>query len=83
MRLGCPRLACSVIDSIACGQGRPDVLARLIKHLMAKQDMHKSLQLVMALLRERRVEALCALCCKMARSGHVTQAATLLAETAR
>ena len=45
--------------------------------------MHRPLQLVMALLRHQRVEALCALCCEMATEGHAAQMATLLAEAAR
>ena len=64
-------------------QGRPDVLAFLIAHLTTGRDMRQPLQLVVTLLRHRRVEALCALCCEMERAGHVAQIATLLAEAAR
>ena len=64
-------------------QGRPDVLADLVTHLMAEHNVHRPLQPIMALLRHQRVEALCALCCEMAAESHVAQVATLLAEAAR
>ena len=75
--LGKSTYACSQV------QGRPDVLAYLIAHLMAERDLRQPLQLVTALLRHRRVEALCALCCEMERAGNVAQMATLLFEAAR
>ncbi len=59
------------------------MLAELVTHLIVEHDMHRPLQLIVALLRRQRVEALCALCCKMANEGHVAQVATLLAEAAR
>lgn len=77
-----PSLASSLSPYI-CVQGRPDVLASLIAHLMAERDMGQSLQLIIALLRHRKVEVLCALCCEMEKAGHVAQMATLLAEAAR
>ena len=64
-------------------QGRPDVLAQLVTHLMAEHNVHRPLQLVLVLLRQQKVEALCALCCDMASNSHVAQVATLLAEAAR
>ena len=64
-------------------QGRPDVLALIIEHLVAESDVRQPLQLMVALLRHRKVEALCALCCEMAREGHVAHVATLFAEAAR
>lgn len=64
-------------------QGRADVLAFLIAQLMEQRDLHQPLQLITALLRHRRVEALCALCCEMERAGNVAQMATLLSEAAR
>ena len=57
--------------------------AHLVTHLMAEHDVHRPLQLMVALLRHQRLEALCALCCDMAAEGHVAQVATLLAEAAR
>ncbi len=59
------------------------MLAFLIAHLMAERDLRQPLQLVTALLRHRRIEALCALCCEMERAGNVAQMATLLSEAAR
>ncbi len=75
--------ASEVLKSSFLLQGRPDVLGELVTHLMAEHDMHRPLQLIVALLHHRRVEALCALCCEMANEGHVAQVATLLAEAAR
>lgn len=83
IRLGCPALAANTMESIACLQGRADALAIIVAHLMAEHDMHHALRLVTLALRWRKVAALCALCCEMAREGHVTQIATLLAEAAR
>lgn len=71
------------MESIACLQGRSDALATIVAHLIAEHDMHRSLRLITLALRWRKVEALCALCCEMAREGHVTQIATLLTEAAR
>ena len=64
-------------------QGRVDVLAGLLTRLVAEHDMHRPLQLMVALLRHQRIEALCVLCCEMAAESRVAQAATLLAEAAR
>ena len=59
------------------------MLAQLVTHLMAEHDMHRPLQLVVVLLRQQRVDTLCALCCDMASESHVVQMATLLTEAAR
>ena len=64
-------------------QGRTDVLAELVTHLMAEHDVHRPLQTFTTLLRHQKMEALCALCCEMAAESHVAQVATLLAEAAR
>ena len=64
-------------------QGRTDVLAFLITQLAEQRDLRQPLQLIMALLRHRRVDALCSLCCEMERAGNVAQMATLLSEAAR
>ena len=64
-------------------QGRPDVLALMITHLVAESDVRQPLQLITALLRHQKVEALCVLCCEVAREGHVAHVATLCAEAAR
>ena len=69
--------------SLVLLQGRTDVLAGLVMHLLAEQDMHRPLQPIVMLLRHQRLEALCALCCRMAEESHVAQAAMLLAEAAR
>ena len=81
--MGCPALAANTMESIACSQGRPDALATTMAHLNAEHDMHRSLRLITLALRWRKVAALCALCCELAREGHVTQIAMLLAEAAR
>lgn len=64
-------------------QGRPDVLALMITHLVAESDVRQPLQLITALLRHQKVEALCVLCREVAREGHVAHVATLFAEAAR
>ena len=81
--MGCPGLAVNTMDSIICGQQRPDAMAQLLSYQRPEQDMHRALQLVMLLLEYRRLEALSALCCEMSQEGHVTYMATLLAEAAR
>ena len=64
-------------------QGRADVLALLITQLVEQRDLRQPLQLILALLRYRRVKALSTLCCEMERAGNVAQMATLLSEAAR
>lgn len=59
------------------------MLAQLVTHLMAEHNVHRPLQLVVVLLRQQRMEALCALLCDMMSNSHVAQVATLLAEAAR
>jgi hypothetical protein len=76
-------MAANTMESIACLQRRSDALAPIVVHIMAKHDVHRALRLVTLALRWRKIEALCALCSEMAREGHVTQIATLLAEAAR
>ena len=81
--MGCPGLGVNAMDSIVCGQQRPDAMALLLIHQRPEHDMHRALQLVMLLLEYHRLEALSALCCEMTRQGHVTYMGTLLAEAAR
>ena len=42
--------ASEVLKSSFLLQGRPDVLGELVTHLMAEHDMHRPLQLIVALL---------------------------------
>lgn len=81
LRLRLERLACDTWDGLLFARRGRGAGSGIVM-CMAKHGAGAALQLALALLSHGRLRALSLLCCDMVATGHVTQAADLLARLA-